>query len=140
MSMPLFFPPATYVPGLTLRAPISLRELCARAGVECRASGSWTERQIELVNAVTLKIAAAPGDWGEVRLELPRIGKLSQARLALAALAYGLHDLVAKESIRGAEWARVTPPRGRPKTGQALTNRERQRRYRAKNRAKYRAH
>ena len=70
-----------------------------------------------------------PGDWAEVRLQVPGTGETG-ARQALGYLAYELHDLVAKESIRSQTWAVIAPPRGRPRRGRALTAAERQARYR----------
>gem|GEM_PF-2808169 len=63
---------------------------------------------------------------------MPAGSPRARARLALGALAYSIMDLVARESIRGAAWAAAAPPRGRASSGTALTNAERQRRYRAK--------
>ena len=130
MSIPLFLPLATVVPALELRRPITLQQLCADAGVRVRASGAWTQRRVEIVKGRSLSVTAEPGDNGQVKIALAHTTDQSDARTALAVMAYVLHDLVAKESIRGASWSRVALPRGRPKTGQALTLAERQRRFR----------
>jgi hypothetical protein len=133
MPTPLFFPPPRYRAVLPLPAAgtVSVRELCAAAGVPCRASGGWTERRIQVVRADGYDIEAEPGGWGTVRIAVPRRLKPGEAyRHALAALAFGLMDLVARESIRGQRWARPAPPRGRPATGTAWSNAERQRAYR----------
>ena len=55
---------------------------------------------------------------------------IEQAKLALYILAHGLHDLVAKESIKGLSWTKPMPPTGRPKKMRALSNKERQKRFR----------
>ena len=134
MSIPLFFPPVSYLkkiplaPSLALRT--TLRELCQHAGIQCKASGGWTDRAVEIVCADEIRIFAEPGDWGKVRIELPDSDIQQQARLALATLAYGMHDLVAKQSLQGAKWRKLGPPRGRPRSSRALSVKERQRKFR----------
>jgi hypothetical protein len=131
MSIPLFFPPIRYVARLTpTSGAATLRTLCIRAGVPCRATGAWTERLVEVVVAHELGITAEPGEGAAVQIAMPRSEPRQMARLALAAMAYALHDLVAKESIRGQPWATIATPRGRIRTGTALSTRERQRRFR----------
>ena len=150
MSTPLFFPIVQYVPRLELRNSLSIRELCSNAGVACRASGVWTERKVEVICGMRAQVLAEPGDWGSVKITIaskpgasfPAVARSwslgmpvsrterEQARYALAVLAFSLHDLVAKESIKGQPWLQVSPPKGRPRTGKALTTRERQIRYR----------
>ncbi len=131
MSIALFLPLPSYVPHLLLEKPLTVRTLCGLAGVRCRASGQWTERKVEITAGSPIEVVAEPGDWGSVRIAIQSGSKLAKARLALAIMAYSIHDVVALESIRGAEWSRVALPRGRPKTGLALTGGERQRRFRA---------
>ena len=132
MSIPLFYPPVRYLPRLQLsERATSLRELCGIAGVACKASGAWTDRVVDLSFAADLQIFAEPGDWSTVQITMPVDTPCNAARLALAVMAYALHDLVARQSIQGAPWARVAPPRGRIATGAALTTTERQRRFRA---------
>lgn len=135
MSTELFYPPVHYVPTLTLKAPLSLSQLCERAGVACKATGRWTTRQIELTRGPDTRLVAEPGEWGSVIINLPQLGGTDRARAALAALAFGMHDIVAKESIRSADWLRVGPPRGRPRSGRALSTKERQRRFRERRKA-----
>jgi hypothetical protein len=133
MSIPLFFPVVRYVPRLKLSArATSLRAICDSAGVICKASGAWTERVIDVIPASQLQIAAEPGDWSPVQISTSVAAGRDAARLALAALAYGLHDLVAKQSIAGAVWARISAPRGRIASGTALSVAARQRRFRAR--------
>ena len=127
-----FIPPIRYVALLPTQKSRTTRELCAHAGVPCRASGAWTERRIQIAYSGTIKISAEPGDWGVVRIEVPVKGVKKRSQMALYILAYGLHDLVAKQSIIGAAWAVVKAPRGRPSRGCALSSRDRQRRFRAK--------
>lgn len=77
-------------------------------------------------------IDAMPGSTGTVCVTTPIREPEERARYVLGALAYGLHDLVARESVRGVAWAKPAPPKGRPKALLALNNAERQRRYRAR--------
>ena len=130
MSIPLFFPPATFVPQLLLSTPVSIKALCELAGIECRASGAWTGREIETIEGGKLRVTAEPGDWGRVRIEIPKGDPQKQALLALAVLAYGMHDLVAKQSLLGNKLISVAPPRGRPRKARPLSGSERQRRFR----------
>jgi len=131
MSTPLFFPSPRYRRSLPTAGAVSVRELCALAGVPCRASGGWTERPVVVVRADAYAIEAQPGGWGAVRILVPRsLGRGEVHRHALAALAFGLMDPVARQSIRGQPWARPAMPRGRPATGTARSSRERQRTFR----------
>lgn len=54
------------------------------------------------------------------------------ARYVLGAAAFALFDHVARESIRGALWARVENPRGPKFSGTARSARERQAKRRAR--------
>ncbi len=130
MSIPLFYPPVTYVKHLELQAPLTLRELCERCGAPCRASGGWTNRLVDIVKGASLRIIAEPGSWSPVRIEIPAGDELARRRIALGAMAYGIHDLVAKQSIAGQDWCVLSAPRGRPRKRRSLTNRERQRNFR----------
>jgi hypothetical protein len=133
MSIPLFFPPVRYVPRLALTSrATTLRALCASAGVACKASGPWTERVVDVLPGKALEMVAEPGDGAPVQIAVPPGNGRQRARLALAAMAYGLHDLVARQSIRGEPWTRIALPRGRIPSGTALSARERQRRFRAR--------
>lgn len=131
MSTPLFFPPPRIVEHIDTRGAHTLREVLAEAGAPCRASGSWTERLISIVPHHQSRIEKEPGDWTPVRILLPAgLSARDAARYAVAAMAYGLMDLVARQSIRGQPWAKPARARGRPPTGAARTNRERQRAFR----------
>ncbi len=135
MSIPLFFPAIEYVPRLKVGArAMTLRTLCEAAGVLCKASGAWTGRVVDLAFGNHLQIIAEPGDWSGVRVYSPITDRQQLAQLGLAVMAYALHDLVARESIVGAPWARISPPRGRVARGTALSSAERQRRFRARQR------
>ncbi len=134
MSIPFFIPPPVYVKRLKLVNPITLTKLCKLAGVSCAASGDWVNRKIDLIESNTFQVVCEPGDWSAVRIELPDKKLEERARLALTALAYSLHDLVARQSLKGAKWNTIVAPRGRPKLKAALSNRERQRRFRIKSR------
>lgn len=143
MSNLLFFTHCNYVTSLKLESFFTIEELCKIAGIPCRASGSWINRKVEIrrfspndntsANSnllKSLKIEAEPGDWGSVRITIEKDNKKNEARMALLILAYVLHDLVAKQSVAGYPWAKIPPPRGRIKTGKAMTNSERQRLFR----------
>jgi hypothetical protein len=123
----MFIPPPQYRVKIRLKQALSLRQLCELAHVQCRASGAWVERKIEIVRAKDLQIIAEPGSWGNVRIEIPDSSYSNRFALALNILAYGLHDLVARESIRGTDLSVVRPHRGRPRRGSAKSNRQRQR-------------
>ena len=133
MKTPLFFPTATYTPQLSTEGAYTLRHLCELAGTACKATGAWTERLITIERATTCEINCEPGDWGVVNIKVPhQLNDLEAARYALIAMAYGLMDGVARESIRGQSWARPSPPTGRPTKGTANNTRERQRKFQAK--------
>jgi hypothetical protein len=144
MSNLFSFPPPRFVPRLRSRVLARqrrfwpLREVCARAGVLCRASGPWTERPIGLVAWRSAEIVAEASPRTAVLVRVPRPiwrrGPAARARFALEALAYVLMDLVARESVRGRREFRCTHRPGRPRTGAAISNRDRQRRFRARHR------
>jgi hypothetical protein len=135
--MPLFMPPPRIVPTLRLRQTTTIAELCEAAGVACRASGAWTQREVALECTAAAAVEAEPGSWGRVRVGVPSTHARTareRARFGLAVLAYALMDPVARESIRGCEWARPGQL-GRPPTG-ALSNRQRQAAFRVRQRAR----
>lgn len=132
MSLPVHFPQPRYVRSIATDHAIPLEALCARAGVVCQGLGAWTQRPVILVLGEALRIEAMPGYASPVRitLPLPTIDDRRAARLALGALAYGVLDLVARESIRGTLWSRASVP-GRPKSARPIKGAERTRRWRA---------
>lgn len=132
MSNIFFTPPIEYKKRITSKSFITLSELCRAANISCAASGKWTQRKVDIVYSNKLRIFAEPGDWGAVRIAIARTTRADEARVALIILAYSLQDLVAKQSIKGIAWGKVPLPRGRKRTGKALTNAERQRLFRAK--------
>ena len=131
MSTPLAFPAPRYVK--RLKPPsgdCSLRRLCRVAGVNCRASGPWTQRVVWVVWGPVTQITAEASPRTGVEIHVAgKTTAVVRARYALAAMAYLLMDGVARESLRGVSWARPAPKPGRPKTGRALSVSERQRRY-----------
>lgn len=137
MYTPFFVPPPRFTGRLILRRPRTVRELCALVGVPCRGSGEWTNRLVEVRYGSVLTITALPGDWGSVVITAPVRGVLAQSQLALYLLAYALHDLVAKESIRTTKLAQISPPKGRPRRTRPQSNAERQRRFRERQRSEY---
>ena len=132
--MPFFIPSPKVVASLSLRHPVSLEQHCANLGLRCRGSGAWTKRMIEVRYKTELEIQVEPGDWGSVLIMAPTKAAADRSQLALYILAYGLHDLVAKESIRHTSIAEISPPVGRPRISRALSTKERQRRFRARQR------
>jgi len=133
MSILLFPPNISYKKQLFCSHARSIKQLCEQAGITCKASGKWVARQVEIIPGAEPQVSAEPGDWGKVQITLPAKYSLKKrARLALAILAYRFHDLVAKQSIKDHDWARITPPPGRPRSKKALSNRERQRLFQAR--------
>jgi hypothetical protein len=134
MTTPAFYPPARILVSIDRTGEIPLRKLIERAGLSCRASGSWAERGIVLMPGRD-DILREPGSAGRVAIGVPAAASpRAQARHAVAALAYGVMDVVARESIRGAAWARVKTPPGRPRRGLAKSTAQRQREYRSRQR------
>lgn len=129
MEWPLFLPPPSYNARLRLSQSKTLREWCVVAGIACRASGAWTLRRVEVRSCQHIAIVAHPGSDGDVRLEVPAKKLKDKALWALYVLAYGMNDLVARQSLHGKGFTKVHPPKGRPRTGKAMSNRERQRRF-----------
>jgi hypothetical protein len=132
MNVPLFFPTARLVAHIDRQEATPLREVLLVAGAQCRASGPWTQRPIVIAPGSTT-VEREPGDWGAVRVGVPKAASAATAaRMASLVLAYQLMDAVARESVKGLDWARVRPPVGRPRSGIASTNAERQRLSRAR--------
>lgn len=131
-TIPFYFPVPRYVPRLPRgKGYQSIFQWCTLAGIECRASGRWIERMVRVAPGPSAEIVAEASPNDAVFIQMPHHASPKEcARYALAALAYALMDGVARESIRGATWARVSAHAGRPSTGQALNTRERQRLFR----------
>ena len=127
-----FIPPVEYRKTLKLSHACSLQSLCRLANVPCRASGAWTQRLVEVICGERIRIVAEPGSWGNVRIEVPRQRHRDRFSLALTMLAYGLHDVAARESVRGTPLSKIMPPRGRPRRGSQRSNRQRQRDFQRK--------
>lgn len=108
----------------------TIKELCDDARISCKATGEWVHRKVFIHHGDTARIAVDID--GSVAIETTKRTRSSIAREALLLLAYGVFDLVARESVKGLPWSRATPPAGRPKTGVALNNAERQARFRSK--------
>ncbi len=129
-----FYPIPIYRHRLPRDGARPIRALCDAAGVPCRASGPWAERPVRLTRGEVAAIIVEPGGYGQIEIRLApgvRQTPADEARYALCALAYGLLDGVARATIAGQLWARLTAPRGRPVTGAALSTAERQRRFKA---------
>jgi hypothetical protein len=141
MKIPLFFPPARLVKSIGDSGTVSLAELCELAGVRCAASGSWVGRRIRVVatphlKGVSVVIRKEPEDYGSVEISVSdEIDIRDAARLSLGAMAYGLMDLVARQSIKNQDWTVPAMRPGRPRAIQALSGADRQRRLRAKRQA-----
>lgn len=133
MSTLLFFPLPSVVAELDPKPSQPLREVLVASGVTCRASGSWVERPISIVRGQE-GIVKEPGDWGAVHIGIPiGMSELEASRYASMVMAYSVMDVVARESIRGADWSKPKIPRGRPFSGTATSNAERQRLHRRRN-------
>ena len=130
MSLPVFFPAADVAGTLPPGKRLTVRELCNRAGVECRVTGAPAERRVRLSEAPALRAVRAPGPHSEVWLGVPRGDPRRRALYALGLLAYGAFDYCARESLRGLAIAKSGPGPGRPASGAAMSSAERQRRYR----------
>lgn len=133
----IFFPAPGYRPRLEQAPQATVRQLCERAGVACKASGARCERGVSWKKGRELAIEAEPGHVGRVHVVLPSNKARSDqvaARNLLLVLAHGLHDGVAKESVRGVDWARRIAPCGRPRALRPKTNAQRQRDWRARQR------
>lgn len=137
MSIPLFLPIPVYANLPPSAKALTIRALCTRAGVACKASGRWVDRPVELVKRTHAapSVLAAPGDWGLVRITHGEQNQVKAAQFALAIMAYSLHDLVCRQSIAGQPWAQIALPRGRMKKPKAASNAERQQQFRARQRA-----
>jgi len=136
-KVPLFFPVPRIVKRIDASRAVPLEDVLEAAGVLCRASGAWTRRPVVLepVESASVFIEREAGDAGCVHIGAPRhLDARGQARYAAAAMAYAVLDLVARQSIAGAPWARPATPAGRPSTGRALTVAQRQRALRARRR------
>lgn len=121
-----FFPPAKIVSQLNDVGTRTIRELCSLAEIPCRASGRWTERKVMIKEGDNLEIEREPGSGGTVKIKLKTKSRKDAARKALIVMAYGVNDPVARASLAGLEWTRISNPMGRPQTGKALTTAERQ--------------
>ncbi|MFN0062928.1 MAG: hypothetical protein ACKVPX_10480 [Myxococcaceae bacterium] len=136
MSTDLFFPAPTYVAHLPRGVKFkALRAWCALAGVPCRASGRWAERPVAAHTTRSDGILAEATPGTAVVVNVKPASPEAVARQVIAALAYGLMDGAARASIAGAPWSKPSAKAGRPRTGRALTSRERQRRFRQRNRS-----
>ena len=137
MSLPLFFPHVRYMPAVEQAGRLPLAQVCEAAAVRCEAIGRCTQRPLRIVAGGEKGwILAEPGSWGAVEIGVPQSDWATEkrrARWALGAMAYVLFDGVARASIAKHPWARIAVPRGRaPSDGLALSNAERQKRYRAR--------
>jgi len=138
MSIPLFFPPPHYVKSLPRTETgnaYSLLSLCESIGIPCRASGDWVGRKVIIefdTSIANLTITAEPGSQGSVQVTIPEKDRAHGNKIALAAMAYAMHDLVAKQSIVNQQWNKLAPKKGRPKTSRPKTNKERQQKLRRK--------
>ena len=135
MSIPLFLPIPTYVSRIRSGRFVPLKHWCRRAGLACKASGRFVERPIALKRCQCPAILVEAAPFHRVQIGVPHNWTaISAARYVMAALAFALMDVVARQSIAGAVWAKPTAKVGRPKTGRARNNRERQRRLRSRTR------
>ena len=109
---------------------LTIRELCNLAEIECRVTGSSTERRVCLQDGDQLEIARQPGPMGVVTITLPSLDIKTRSGLALGVLAHAVFDYVARESMKGRPEVKSPLPLGRPRKAHPLTGAERQRRWR----------
>ena len=112
---------------------VAFRELCRQAGVACKVTGLSAERKIYVgkTEAGALTSARRAGPLGDIWIGVPASDTTKRrALLVLGVLAYGAFDYAARECLRGLEVSRPTLPMGRPAKPNALSNSERQRRWR----------
>ena len=115
MSLPVFFPIPRYSNRLSEDGARPLSEICVLAGASCRASGMMARRLVVILpqgEGGKPSIQARATTWGVVHIRVPAQVKTERgrARYALGALAFGLHDVAAKESIRRLKWSRAADP------------------------------
>jgi hypothetical protein len=113
MTLPLFFPDPIYVPQIPRRGALPLAEVCALAGVPCRATGRWTERLVIIESDEKVPDGAvwAEPSGGTVRIIVPTAhsgSSRARARYALGVLAFVLFDAVSRASIRGQDWTAIS--------------------------------
>jgi hypothetical protein len=113
---------------------LTVRALCAEAGIECRVTGPAVERVIYVRFAQELAAAREPGPTGVVSITVNEVEVLKKAILALGILAYAVFDYTARESLRGLPEARLSLPLGRPCIGRPKSGAERTRKWREKTR------
>jgi hypothetical protein len=110
----------------------TVRDLCLKAGVECRVTGVGAGREVWVQTGVALRAEREPGSLGRVSVGLLAGTSKEVAVSALGLLAYVVFDYAARESMRGRPEASLVPPRGRPRKPHPLSGAERQRRWRAR--------
>lgn len=134
MGLPVFFPE----PEISLTLPTGKRAtlggLCVLARVKCRVTGLGAERIILIAPSRNMRIVRRPGTLSEIWLGVPPGTTRQRSLLALGMLSYGAFDYGARETLRGLPESMATPRAGRPRSPRALTNVERQRRYRIRHR------
>ncbi len=140
MSTPLFYPIVRYAPRLSRQGSrFILSELFELAGVPCKATGPSTKREIYLRKTNTPYILSEPHQ-GAVEIGVAASPASMRAKeYAIAAMAYALFDLVARESIRGNRRFCEIQKVGRPRIGRTRTNAERQRKFRERREFKLRS-
>lgn len=110
--LPLYFPRVEYTQSLQPEGAekLSLKEVCERAGVACRASGKWVNRPIFLSFDQHNEKILAEGthSYHAVHIVCKHRDPVEQAKWALGALAYStLFDGVARASIKCAHWKNI---------------------------------
>jgi len=131
MSTELWYPIPTYhtrprFGGLTT----TVKKLCATNSIQCRFEGVSSHRTIRLVKSKKPFIECTPNQ-GPVCIgtRYPVTSEAAQ-EYALAAMAYAVFDLAARESVRGIKKFNQIRLVGRPRSGRIKSNAERQREYR----------
>lgn len=130
MGIPLFIPRPSIALALPAGDDVTLDELCDLAGVRCKVSGLSARRPLTMALAKEMCSVKLPGSLSPVWLGIPKGTPKRRALLALGALAYGVFDYAARETLRGLPESRPTRGPGRPRSKKAMSGAERQRRYR----------
>ena len=106
--------------------------LCEANGIPCKMEGPGAKRAVFIVKSDTPFIDCTPHQQ-EVCIGTRHAVKTKAAKkYALAAMAYAVFDLAARESVRGLKDFYEIKLIGRPRTGRVLSNAERQRKFRQK--------
>ena len=127
--LPAFYPPVNIVRHVDDGERLTVSLLCERAGVACRVTGQAAQRPVIIKKTgAGVALTRLPGDFGAMHIACHN----TDPRFILGAMAYGFNDYAARESVRDLGLFGIAPPKGRPRTGRALSGARRTRRSRAR--------